>query len=268
MNAIEISGLNFSYSKKPVLKGLSLNIKKGEFVGVIGKTGCGKSTLLLTLNGIIPQMINGEFSGEVKVLGKDTKETPVSTLARNVAFVFQDPEEQIFSLSLEDEVLFGLHNLGINGKEAENRAFNALRTLGLEKYLKEDPHILSHGQKQKLAFACAIALDPEIYVLDEPVANLDYSSANEIYSLLNKINKKGKTIISVEHDTEWLVEHASRIILLNNGGIEVDGSPFVLFESSVKKAGIKLPCTLRISQELGEAFLKPSQLVDYIKKVK
>jgi energy-coupling factor transporter ATP-binding protein EcfA2 len=265
MDAVKIDSLSFSYPKKKVLSGISFSIKRGEFVGLLGKTGCGKSTLLLTLNGIIPQMIKGDFSGSVKVFGKDAKETPVHHLAHYVAFVFQDPDEQIFSLKVKEEVLFGLSNIGISGSEAENRIRQALSTVGLEEYADSDPHELSHGQKQKLAFACALAVDPEIYVLDEPVSSLDHSSSEEIYSLLTKLNKAKKTVIVAEHDTEWLSEHASRILFLNNGKIEADGGPSLLFDERISEAGVKVPCAVRISKELGMSALTPTELAKKIK---
>ncbi len=265
MTAISIRNLSFSYPGKPVLSGLSLEIKEGEFLGVIGKTGCGKSTLLLSLNGIIPQMIAGEFSGAVEVFGKDTSKVPVHELARSVAFVFQDPDEQIFSLRVEDEVLFGLHNIGVRDEDARERVGRTLETMGLSEYADSDPQKLSHGQKQKLAFACALALEPDVFVLDEPVSSLDHSSSQEIYSLLEKLNREGKTIIVAEHDTEWLAEHASRIILLDNGKIEADGSSALLLDKKVAEAGIKVPCAARISSELGQPMLTPSQLIRHLK---
>ena len=266
MYAVQIDSLSFSYSEKPVLSGLSFKINEGDFVGLVGKTGCGKSTLLLTLNGIIPQMVKGNFSGTVATLGRDTSTTPVHELARSVAFVFQDPEDQIFSLRVEDEVLFGLSNIGITGEEAKRRTLEALRMVGLKEQLDSDPHTLSYGQKQKLAFACALAVEPEIFVLDEPVSNLDHSSSGEVYSILGKLSKSGKTIIIAEHDTEWLAEYATRIILLNNGKIEADGGPQLLFDKKIEAAGVKVPCAVKISKEIGESLLTPSQLIAHLKK--
>ena len=266
MLAVQIDKLSFSYSDKPILSGISVKIKQGEFVGLVGKTGCGKSTLLLTLNGIIPQMVNGNFSGTVLTLGKDATKTPVHELARSVAFVFQDPEDQIFSLRVEDEVLFGLSNIGIAGDEAKRRALEALRTVGLGEHLDSDPHTLSYGQKQKLALACALAVEPEIFVLDEPVSNLDHFSSDEVYSILGKLNKSGKTIIIAEHDTEWLAEYASRILFLNNGKIEADGGPQILFDNKFEAAGVKVPCAVKISKEIGESLLTPSQLITRLKQ--
>ncbi|MFH1447245.1 MAG: ABC transporter ATP-binding protein [Candidatus Micrarchaeota archaeon] len=268
MHAIQMKEIAFSYSKKPILSGISLNIKKGEFIGIIGKTGCGKSTFLLTLNGIIPNIINGKFSGRVTVLGKNTLSTTVHALARSIAFVFQDPDNQIFSFTVEEEVLFGLKNLGVSGSVAKEKAQAALRTVGLEDELKSDPHTLSHGQKQKLAFACALAIDPEIYILDEPVSSLDYSSSKEIYSVLKKLNNSGKTIIVVEHDTEWIAQYCSRLLFLNDGTIEADGSPLLLLDKRIWDAGIKIPCIARVSKEIGEQMLTLPGLVRYIKKMR
>ncbi|MFH1470468.1 MAG: ABC transporter ATP-binding protein [Candidatus Micrarchaeota archaeon] len=268
MLAVKTENLGFSYAGKPVLVGISLEIKQGEFVGLIGKTGCGKSTFLLTLNGLIPHMVKGEFTGKVEILGKDTSEVPVHELAQKVAFVFQDPDEQIFSLSARDEVLFGLQNIGVRGEEAEKRTEEALKAVGLLDSIDSDPHTLSYGSKQKLAFACAISVDPELVVLDEPVSSLDNESSEEIYSILKGLNRKGKTIIAAEHDTEWLAEHASRLLFLNNGKIELDGELQLLFDKKIEKAGVKIPCIAKVSKEMGASFLTPRDLINHMKKRK
>jgi energy-coupling factor transporter ATP-binding protein EcfA2 len=266
MQAVRIEGLSFSYKSAPVFSGLSLSVEQGEFLGIIGRTGCGKSTLLLTLNGVIPQMIPGDFSGSVFLLGRDATKTPVHELARSVSFVFQDPDDQVFSLRVEDEVLFGLSNMGITGVEARRRAVRALRKVGLAEHLEADPHHLSYGQKQKLAFACALAVDPQVYVLDEPVSNLDYQSAKEIYGVLRELNRSGKTVIIAEHNTEWLAEYASRIAFLENGKILLKGSPDVLFDKRIGSAGVKVPCSVEISRNVGLKELTPAGIVRNLKK--
>ncbi|MEW6328607.1 MAG: ABC transporter ATP-binding protein [Candidatus Micrarchaeota archaeon] len=243
---IEISGLSFSYRKERVLDEVDLKIRAGEFVGIMGPVGSGKTTLLLTLNGIIPHMIKGNFEGEVKIFGRDTRETRVPQLARDVGIVFQDPDSQIFSLKVRDEVAFGLENIGVPREETEARVREALRAVGLAERINEDPNNLSGGQKQKLALACVLAMDQKIFALDEPVSNMEQRGAVEIYEILRRANEKGKTVIVVEHDSELLLEYADRIIVLNEGKIALDaGARRALSNSVIAKLGLKVPCELK-----------------------
>ncbi len=243
---IEISGLSFSYREERVLDGIDLKIRGGEFLGIIGPVGSGKTTFLLTLNGIIPHMIKGKFGGGVKIFGKDTHESKVPTLARDVGIVFQDPDSQIFSLKVADEVAFGLENIGVPREEIDARVKEALRAVGLEGRINDDPNNLSGGQKQKLALACVLAMDQKIFALDEPVSNMDHGGAVEIYEILRRANENGKTIIVVEHDSELLLEYANRIIVLDKGRIALDGKAVrVLSSRKISELGLKVPCELK-----------------------
>jgi energy-coupling factor transport system ATP-binding protein len=249
---IKTENLSFSYSKEPILRKINLEIDKGEFVGVMGPVGCGKTTLLLTMNGAIPNLIRGNFEGVVKVFGVDTREKEVHELARRVGIVLQDPDSQIFSLRVRDEVSFALGNFGFPRNEIEKKVNDVLNWVGLSKFVDEDPNNLSQGQKQKLAIASVIVFDPEILLLDEPVASLDYDSSKKIYELLSEYNKKGRTIIVVEHDAELLSEYAGRVLVISRGRVELDGKPEdVLTNKRFPSFGLRPPCSVEISKRLG-----------------
>ena len=237
---IRIEGLEIAYGKRKVLKGVDLELEKGEFIGVLGSTGSGKTTLVQTMNGIIPKLVKAEMKGRVTSLGKDTAGTSVAEFAKKIGVVFQDPDAQIFSLKIKDEIGFGLENLGFDRKK--ERVEKALEKVGLLEYKEEDPNELSHGQKQKLAIAGVLALEPEVLILDEPVSSLDHKSAQEVYGILEGLNKKGKTIIIIEHDTDWIAKYASRAIVLDKGRIMLDGAPGeVLVDKRYKRLGLKTP---------------------------
>jgi len=238
---IEVDNLSFSYPNKSVLKKINFNIEDGEFVGLVGPTGGGKTTLAYCLNGLIPNSIRGKFSGRVLIDGMDTKKYKVSELAREVGLVFQDPDWQIFSLSVEDEVAFGLKNFGFD--KIKKRIKDALRMVDLSRFEKKEPHELSQGQKQKLCIASILALDPKFIVLDEPTSQLDYKNTKNIHDILRRLNKKGKTILLIEHDTDFLAEYANKILIMNNGRIVENGKTNEVFSktSLLKRLGIKIP---------------------------
>lgn len=258
-NAVEMKGVSFAYPSHPakkVLDGISLDIQAGEFVGIVGGTGAGKSTLLYCMNGVIPHLVHGKMAGEVRVGGKNTGKHGPSSFAGRVGILFQDPDSQLFALTVREEVEFGLKNLGFKEKEREERIRKALKETGLEGLEDENPRELSVGQRQKVALASVLAMEPEILLLDEPVSSLDWRSGHEIYELLRKMNKSGKTIIVVEHNTEWLAEYAKRLVGIGNGSIVVDGKPDeVLSDGKAKEMGLKIPCSVEISHDLGLGFV-------------
>ncbi len=259
---IKIRNLGFAYSEAPVLKNINLEIKDGEFLGIVGPTGSGKTTFAFCLNGIIPHLIRGKFSGEVEVSGKNTKYTEVFDLAKSVGFVFQDPDSQIFSVTVEDEISFGLENMGLQEDEMRNRVESVLKALGIEDLKGKDTFALSLGQKQKLCMASILAMEPEILVLDEPTSQLDFRGTEGIYEILKGLNKKGKTIILIEHKVDWLLKYADRILVLYKGNFMLDGEPPEIFRNpKLEKIGIEIPKVFRI-----EKFLKESGIrVDFEK---
>jgi energy-coupling factor transporter ATP-binding protein EcfA2 len=239
--AIEIKDLKFSYPGRNVLQGLNLSIEDKAFVGITGPTGSGKTTLAYCLNGLIPHSIMGKFRGSVNVCGLDTSKHKVAELARKVGLVFQDPDLQLFSLTVRDEVSFGLKNLHI--PNLEQRVNRALKLVGLQGYEQTEPHNMSQGQRQKLCIASIIAMEPDVIVLDEPTSSLDYRSTINIYDILKGLHREGKTVIVIEHDTDLLFKYAKTVSIMDEGRVVKYGPSHEVFseKNMLKKLGIKIP---------------------------
>ncbi|XHU95173.1 MAG: ATP-binding cassette domain-containing protein [cyanobacterium endosymbiont of Rhopalodia gibba] len=211
---------------KPVLENISLDIVQGEFLGIIGPTGAGKTTLCLTLNGIVPQFYGGRFFGYVTVGGLDTIEQTVSTLAQYVGAVFEDPETQLLSTSVENEIAFALENLLVEPDEIITRIPRVLAAVRLEGTQEKHPQELSGGQKQRLAIAAALALQPRLLILDEPTSQLDPIGSQEVFAIVKELNRElGVTIIMVSHAAEEMAEFSDRIAILSEGKLLSIGSP-------------------------------------------
>jgi len=252
---IRVEGVSFRYprAKEYSLKNINLKVRKGEFLGILGASGSGKSTLCLTFNGIIPHSIKGEFRGDVYVKGYNTKDTSVARLSTIVGLVMQNPDSQLFNMTVEEEIAFGLENLGLDTEEIKRRVRWALKITGLEGLENEFPPNLSGGQKQRLAIASVLAMKPEVLVLDEPTSQLDPLGKEQVLSLVTLLNKEqGITIILVEHNTEYLLSFADRVIVLDKGEIILEGKPKQVFEEveTLERLGIKIPASVKIAHEL------------------
>ena len=213
-------------SPEPVLRDISTKIHKGEFLGLIGPTGAGKTTLCLTLSGIVPQFYGGRFFGRATVVGLDTLAHPISTLARHVGTVFQDPETQLIATSVENEIAFALENLCTPREEILERIPRVLAAVRLEGTERKHPHELSGGQKQRLAIAAALAMQPELLVLDEPTSQLDSVGEQEVFAVVRELNEElGVTILMASHAAEQMAEYVDRVVLLSHGGLITFGTP-------------------------------------------
>ncbi|MBW1947387.1 MAG: energy-coupling factor ABC transporter ATP-binding protein [Deltaproteobacteria bacterium] len=221
---IEIKDLSFTYQGRdePTLKDLNLYVRAGEFILVAGPTGCGKTTLLRTLNGLIPHETAGIMEGSVTIAGKETKKSSMADLTRMVGLVFQNPDDQIFSTRVEDEVAFGPENLCFQQKEIESSIDYALKAVGLNGFRNRTTAALSGGEKQRLAIAAALAMQPQVLALDEPFSQMDTSGTIEVLELIRKLNRKGMTIILVEHRIAAVFRHVSRIVIMEGGRIVLD----------------------------------------------
>lgn len=217
-------------SRGPVLNDISLDVHKGEFLGIIGPTGAGKTTLCLTFNGIVPQFYGGRFFGRVTVAGMDTLEHPISALASHVGAVFEDPETQLIATSVENEIAFTLENLCVPRDEIIERIPRVLQAVRLEGSEQKHPHELSGGQKQRLAIAAALALRPDLLILDEPTSQLDPVGSREVFATVRELNKElGVTIIMASHAAEEMAEYADRLLLLSAGRVVASGTPDELY---------------------------------------
>ena len=226
---IEIDDLTFKYvgRKRPTLRDVSLRIGQGESVLVLGPSGCGKSTLALCLNGAIPHAVAGDLRGSVRIGGQDTRRASTGELAQRAGIVFQDPEAQFCMLTIEDEVAFGLENLGVPRAEMSGRIDAALTVVGLAGRRRERIERLSGGQKQRLALACVLVQEPEVIVLDEPTAQLDPVGAADVMALLGELRAGGRhTLVIVEHRLDDVISLVDRVLVMSaEGQIVADGPP-------------------------------------------
>ncbi|MFZ9767827.1 MAG: ATP-binding cassette domain-containing protein [Candidatus Limnocylindrus sp.] len=243
---VKIENLSFTYSSgdRPALSNINLEIKRGEYLGIMGLNGAGKTTLGLSINGIVPQSTMGVYEGSVTVEGLDTSTTPVREMARTVGIVFDNPEFQMSQVSAAEEVALGLENLGVPNKEMPPRVSAALATVGLAGFEERSPMGLSGGQQQRLAIASVLAMQPKILFMDEPTSNLDPIGKEEVFELARKLNRdEGLTVIVAEHESEVLAAYADRIVVLNEGKIFMIGTPSEVFSRGAELAniGIRVP---------------------------
>jgi len=254
MVAIELRKLSFRYagSEKWALSDVDLVVEEGESVLITGPSGCGKSTLARILTGLIPHSYPGELKGEAYVFGMDVKDTPVSRIATRCGIVFQNPDNQLFTFSVEDDVAFGPENLGLPPDEIGRRVDEALRLVGIEHLRYSSPNSLSGGEQQKAAIASILSMKPSLLVFDEPTSMLDpFSSASliqRIFELKKSLKAGGKTtVIIVEHRIDLLLKYLSRIIVVSEGRLVLDGDPLTVLEESFRKdIPINIPPFLQI----------------------
>jgi energy-coupling factor transport system ATP-binding protein len=259
---LEIRGLKYAYppyaagiGSENILNGLDLRVKKGEFVSIMGPTGAGKTTLCLALNGIIPHSTGGRFGGDVEVLGINTRNTTVAELAKKVGIVFQDPESQLFNMTVIDELAFGLENQGMPREEMEERVHGALQMVDMTAFAECSPFRLSGGQKQRVAIAAILAMEPEILVLDEPTSGLDPIGKSDVFRVVNRLrNEKAMTIIMVEHESEGAAEFSDRVLILDQGRVVLEGSPREVFDHArrLRNLGVSIPQMAELASGLRE----------------
>lgn len=257
---IQFEDFSFRYksSEAFALQGISMTIENGAFVGIIGNSGAGKSTLTYTLSGIIPHHFDGDFYGSVKVNGLDTVEVRPEKLAQFVGEVFQDIDSQMVSSIVEDEILFGMENFGVPHDEIGRRLDSVLDMLGIRDLKARQISSLSGGQKQKVAIAAILAMDPEIIVLDEPTGELDPASSIMIFDILRRLNREfGKTVIVVEQKIMLLCEYVDRLLVMDAGKIVFDGRSEEIVQQVplFKNLGINVPRVVELGQQLTAAGL-------------
>ena len=225
---IEVENLSFSYQSNKVLKNISFSIEKGEYLCIIGKNGSGKSTLAKLLAALIFQQ-----EGTIKISGYDTKnQKDLLNIRKIVGIIFQNPEEQIISTTVFDEVIFALENLAIPRKDIKEIAEKALKNLNLLEYKDRLTYQLSGGEKQRLAIASILAMGTEILIFDEATSMLDPVGKKEVLRIMKELNSQGKTIIHITHDRDDILE-ASKVMLLSEGEIKYLGSPYKVFDDDI-----------------------------------
>lgn len=277
MNLIEFKNVNFSYVVDDdeenkvtvdVLKNFNLTIEKGSFVAILGHNGSGKSTTAKLINGI-----NIAQSGEVIVDGQKVEDNDtIFDIRRKVGMVFQNPDNQIVSSIVEEDVAFGVENLGVEPKEIRKRVDNALKTVGMYEHRLKAPNKLSGGQKQRVAVAGIIAMKPMCIVLDEPTAMLDPSGRREVMNTVKKLNKEeGITIVLITHYMDEAVQ-ADRVVVMDDGQIKLDDTPRNVFAKvdEIKALGLDVPQSTELVYRLGikckNTVLNANECVDLFKK--
>lgn len=256
MPFIEIKNLGYEYyqpgcedESSPALKDVSLSIEKGSFVAICGINGSGKSTLAKSINGLLVPT-----SGKVLVDGMDTADdSNIWDIRSRVAMVFQNPDNQIVSSIVEDDVAFGPENLGVDPKEIRRRVDEALTGVDMYEFRKKAPHMLSGGQKQRIAIAGAVAMEPKCIVFDEPTAMLDPRGRREVLSIIKRLNSKGITVLLITHFMEEAAE-ADKIVVLNKGVIEMEGTPDEIFckADRLRALSLDVPPAVELSMKLRE----------------
>jgi energy-coupling factor transport system ATP-binding protein len=242
------------------LSGISFQVRPGEYVGVVGPNGGGKSTLVRLLNGLLrPE------SGSIRVSGHDPAKEPFE-VRKHLGVLFQNPENGLVAPFVEDDVAFGLENLGVQREEMRERVAQAIRAVGLEGYERREPHTLSGGEKQRVALAGLLAVEPEILVLDEPTSMLDAAGRREVMEHLEALRAR-KTVLHVTHHLEELL-NADRVLVLNGGEVVADESPEGLLADPdlLRDNRLILPVVPRLALALGlGANLKtPEELAEAI----
>ena len=245
MAIIETNHLTYTYpgASKPSIDDVSIKIEKGEFVLITGPSGCGKTTLCRTFNGLIPHFYQGVLTGEIAVAGINTLQRHTYEMAKHVGLVFQNPENQLFALSVEKDVAFGLENNGISRQEIRKKVDWALKQTGIFDLRERSPHEISGGQQQRVAIASVLAMEPEIIVLDEPTSFLDPMSAEKIFEVIYKLNKEqGITVILVEHRLDLTAKYTNHLILMDQGKVHFDGAPRqILSTEETRLIGVGIP---------------------------
>lgn len=262
---IEMECVSFSYGTATdgayALKDIDLSVEEGTFVGLIGPSGAGKSTLASAITGAIPHHYRGRLFGSTLVAGLDTCEASLTDIAKVAGSVLQDIDAQMVASVVEDELLFGLENFGIDHREIEGRIASALDAVGIADLRHREIATLSGGQKQKVAIAAILAMTPRVIVMDEPTSALDPASARDVFEVLRRAKElTGMTVILIEQTVALLAEYCDRVVVIDQGRIALDGTPTDVFShgENLRAIGVDTPRTVRISNSLAETGLAPN----------
>jgi energy-coupling factor transport system ATP-binding protein len=256
---IEVKDLHFTYSTGiEAIKGVNLTVYDGEFLAIMGQNGAGKTTLVKHFNGLLKPTI-----GEVIVDGVSTRDVSVAKLSRNVGFVFQNPDHQLFSETVEEEISFALKNFGFEENVIKKQVDWALNLLDILQYRKTSPFMLSGGERKRVALASILAWDPKIVILDEPTIGQDHQQKEKLQQFILQLNAQKKTVVIVTHDVEFVAECNPRVLIMNQGRILAEGiAEKVLTDNElIAQASIVPPQITQIFLELADLGL-PTNVID------
>ncbi|MCK9170926.1 MAG: ATP-binding cassette domain-containing protein [Treponema sp.] len=258
---IEVRNLRHVYDNgTEALAGINIKIYRGDFIGVIGQNGSGKSTFIKHLNGLLRPT-----AGTVLLNGTDIKKESVVKISRTVGFVFQNPDHQIFCPNVEEELLFGPRNMGLNEKEAQDRKDEAMERFGLTQFAKYPPAILGFGIRRKVSIAGIYSMKPDIMILDEPTVGLDWKTTLDLMQIITELNAAGHTILLVTHDMRVISEYTDRSIVLRHGSLILDGKTRDVMKnfSVLQETRITPPDIMKLSDELMQrGFIKTHTLTN------
>lgn len=255
---IEFDNVSYRYPRcdEFVLKDINLDIQEGEFLAIIGENGAGKTTFSKCINGIIPQSERGKLVGEVRVDGVSTKKASVSQISQKVGIVLEDPETQLFTTKVVNEIAFGPENLNKPVKKILETIDWVLDVVRLNGYEERSPSALSGGQKQRLAIAAALSMRPDIIVLDEPTSQLDPLGTDEVFEVIEELKcKYNMTIIMVTHKTDKIIQFADRVGVLKDGKVIKCATPDIIFKEKdlLEKINVKMPSIYALINYLEDA---------------
>ncbi len=256
---ITVENVHFQYpSGVEALRDVSLTVKDGEFIAIMGQNGAGKTTLVKHFNGLLKPT-----SGVVRVNGTETTKTTIATLSKTVGFVFQNPDHQLFSETVEDEISFALKNFGFETDVVQKQVTWALNLLSLEQYRKTSPFMLSGGERKRVALASVLSWDPDILILDEPTIGQDHQQKEKLQQFIMQLQTQGKTIVIVTHDVEFVAECNPRVILMKEGKLIADGEGKEILTNTkaLTESSIVLPQIAQIFTKL-EPYGFPTNVID------
>jgi len=263
--AVEIENLMFFYPDgNKALDGVSFVVPERSKTVILGPNGAGKSTLLLHLNGLYTPN-----RGKVRIFGKLINAENIREIRKKVGLVFQDPDDQLFASTIFDDVAFGPQNLELDKKEILRRVEEALKAVDMWDLRDRPPHHLSLGQKKRAAIAGVLAMEPDIVVLDEPMAYLDPRGQEEITAILNRLNNEGKTVIVSTHDLDWALEWADYVVILNAGRVMAEGDKSILTNRRLlEQNGLKAPLLVTLFEDFEGKLGIPTSLNEAKQKLK
>ena len=259
---IVVEDVSFTYPNGvEALKNVSLVVEDGEFVAIMGQNGAGKTTLVKHFNGLLKPS-----KGTIRVDGIETAKTSVAAMARKVGFVFQNPDHQLFSETVEEEIAFALRNFGFEKDAIQKRIDWALNLLGLTEYRKTSPFMLSGGERKRVALASVLAWDPKMLILDAPTIGQDYQQKEKLRQFIMQMKTQAKTVVIVTHDVEFVAECNPRVLLMREGRIVTDGEAHKVLTNSqaLEQASIVPPQIAQIFLELSDLGL-PKDIIDVYK---
>lgn len=245
---IDVQELSFHYpGGEEILHNVNLSIQPGEFVAIVGQNGSGKTTLAKHFNGLLKPI-----KGEVLTGGMNTKDVKISQLSRLIGYVFQNPDDMLFSSSVEEEIGYGPKILELSDEEIDSRVENIMNILALEPLRDQHPFALSLGDRQRLAVACALSLEPEGFLFDEPTTGQDFEGSNQIMEIIDKLHIAGNTIVIITHDMRIVAEYAQRVIVMSQGKVALDAPPEEAFSESqtLKELSLYPPQVTQLAEEL------------------